>query len=116
LNSQFGDLNLTHDETLSLFEMANAFEKHKSILVGVWSLISAQMFDSEGPDRNLISKPYGDNPQGKVVVSSSGFLLATLMGPSGLEPLASDDWALATDKEVLRVGRSLVTYGGFMGP
>jgi hypothetical protein len=94
--------------------MANAFEKHKSKLVGVWSLISAHMYDSEGPDRKLLLKPYGDEPEGKVVLSSSGYLLATLVSPPGLVPLASDDWALAADDEVLRVGRSLTTYGGFM--
>ena len=94
--------------------MANVFEKHKSKLVGVWSLYSAEMFDSEGSDRKLVLKPYGDDPQGKVVVSSSGFLLATLVSPNGLEPLASNDWALSTDEEVLRVGRNLTTYGGFM--
>ena len=94
--------------------MTNVFEKHKSRLVGVWSLVTAHMYDSEGPDRKLLSKPYGDDPQGKVVLSSSGFLLATLISPPGLEPLESDDWVAATDEEVLRVGRSLTSYGGFM--
>ncbi|KIW71149.1 hypothetical protein PV04_03348 [Phialophora macrospora] len=95
--------------------MANAFEKHKHNLVGVWSLISAEMYDSDNAaDRTLLVKPYGDTPQGKVVVSASGYLLATLVAPAGLEPLAADDWALATDAEVLRVGRSVTTYGGFM--
>ncbi len=94
--------------------MANVFEKHKSKLVGVWSLVTAAMYDSEGPDRKLLSMPYGDDPQGKVVVSSSGFLLATLVSPNGLEPLASDDWTESTDEEVVRIGRSLTTYGGFM--
>lgn len=94
--------------------MDSVFERHKSKLVGVWSLISAKMYDSEGPDRKLLGKPFGDDPQGKVVVSCSGFLLATLIAPNGLEPVESDDWLLATDEEVLRVGRSLTTYGGFM--
>ncbi|ETI23425.1 hypothetical protein G647_05227 [Cladophialophora carrionii CBS 160.54] len=94
--------------------MANDFTKNKHNLVGVWSLISAAMYDSDKPDRTLLAKPHGDNPQGKVVISSSGYLLATLVAPEGLQPVASDDWALATDDEVLRVGRSLTTYGGFL--
>ena len=94
--------------------MANVFEKHNSKLAGVWSLISAHMYDSDASDRKLLFKPYGDDPQGKVVLSSSGYLLATLVSPPGLQGLASDDWALATDEEVLRVGRSLTSYGGFM--
>lgn len=96
--------------------MTNVFSKHADKLVGVWTLISAEMYSSDSPkDRTLLSKPYGDDPQGKVVVSSSGYLLATLVAPAGLNPpLASDDWGLATDEEVLRVGRSLSTYGGFM--
>lgn len=96
--------------------MTNVFSKHADKLVGVWKLISAEMYSSDSPkDRTLLGKPYGDDPQGKVVVSSSGFLLATLVAPAGLEtPLSSDDWSLATDEEVLRVGRSLTTYGGFM--
>ena len=94
--------------------MADVFEKHKSHLIGVWSLISANMYDSEGPDRELLFKPYGENPQGKVVVSSSGYLLATLVAPAGLEPVGSEHWTMATDEEVLRVGRSLTSYGGFM--
>jgi hypothetical protein len=99
---------------LPTFRMTSAFEKHKSHLIGVWSLISAEMYDSEGADRKLLHKPYGDDPHGKVVVSSSGYLLATLVAPPGLQPLASDDWTLATDEEVVRVGRSLTSYGGFM--
>ncbi|OAP56999.1 hypothetical protein AYL99_09111 [Fonsecaea erecta] len=89
----------------------NVFDKHKHILSGVWTLISAEMYDSEGPDRKLLSKPYGDDPQGKVVISNSGFLLATLVAPPGLEPLESTE---PTDAEVLRIGRSLTSYGGFM--
>ncbi|KIW27045.1 uncharacterized protein PV07_06825 [Cladophialophora immunda] len=91
--------------------MANVFDKHKDKLAGVWSLISAEMYDSEGPERNFLDKPYGDDPQGKVVVSASGFLLATLVAPPGLEPIASAD---PTDAELLRIGRHLITYGGFM--
>jgi hypothetical protein len=94
--------------------MAPVFEKHKSALVGVWTLISAEMYDSEGPDRKILLKPYGDDPQGKVVISSSGYLLATLVSPPGLKALSQDDWMHATDEEVLRVGRALTSYGGFM--
>jgi hypothetical protein len=94
--------------------MGSVFEKHKSALVGVWTLISAEMYDSEGPARKLLLKPYGDDPQGKVIISSSGYLLATLVSPPGLKPLSQDDWTHATDEEVLRVGRALTSYGGFM--
>ncbi|EXJ72050.1 uncharacterized protein A1O5_04553 [Cladophialophora psammophila CBS 110553] len=91
--------------------MTNVFDKHKDKLVGVWTLISAEMYDSEEPDRKLLDKPFGDDPQGKVVISASGYLSGTLVKPEGLEPLASSD---PTDAELLRIGRSLTTYGGFM--
>ncbi|KIX98034.1 uncharacterized protein Z520_06113 [Fonsecaea multimorphosa CBS 102226] len=95
--------------------MSNVFDKHKSLLSGVWTLISAEMYDSEGPDRKLLAKPYGDDPQGKVVISASGFLLATLVMPPGLEPLENPSpGQQPTDAEVLRIGRSLTSYGGFM--
>ncbi|KIW75762.1 hypothetical protein Z517_10505 [Fonsecaea pedrosoi CBS 271.37] len=91
--------------------MTNVFDKHKDKLSGVWTLLSADMYDSEGPDRKLLGRPFGDNPLGRVVISASGFLLATLVQPPGLEPLES---AEPTDAELVRIGRSLSSYGGFM--
>lgn len=94
--------------------MANLFEKHHDKLTGVWSLITCEMYDGEGPDKKLLWKPHGDEPLGKVVISKSGYLLATLVPPAVMTPLASDEWTEASDEDVLRIGRRLTTYGGPM--
>lgn len=93
----------------------NVFDKYSDKLTGVWSLVTAAFYDSEGPDKRLLSQPFGDSPLGKVVIAKSGYLSAILLQPPGLAPVSSgDDWAKATDEEVLRVGRHLTTYGGPM--
>ncbi|KAL2428975.1 hypothetical protein ABEF95_010927 [Exophiala dermatitidis] len=95
--------------------MTNVFEKHRDKLAGVWALTSWEMYDSEGPEGKLVSRPHGDNPLGKVVISQSGYLSAILVTPSCLTPpLPSDDWSQASDEAVLRIGRNLTTYAGPM--
>lgn len=95
--------------------MTNVFEKHRDKLAGVWTLISWEMYDSEGPEGKLVSRPHGDKPLGKVVISQSGYLSAILVTPSCLTPpLPSDDWSQASNEDVLRIGRNLTTYAGPM--
>ncbi len=94
--------------------MTNVFEKHSAKLTGVWSLLTYEMFDSEGPDRKLLSKPHGDEPLGKVVISKSGYLSAILVPSSVLSPLPSDYLMEASDEALARICRRLSTYSGFM--
>lgn len=89
-----------------------SFEKHREKLSGTWKLISWEMFDSEEANKTLLSKPHGDSPLGRVVISGSGYLSAILVPPRVMSPLSSDDWQLASDDEVLRIGRNLTTYAG----
>lgn len=94
--------------------MGNVFQKHNDKFTGVWSLVSWEVYDFDSPEKKLIFKPHGDNPNGKAVISKSGYS-STIMVPSAcLEPLKSDDWAQASDEEVLRIGRNLTTYSGFV--
>lgn len=88
------------------------FEKHSAQLSGTWKLVSWEMFDSEEAPKTLLAKPHGDSPLGRVVISQSGYLSAILVPPMVMAPLSSDDWQLASDEEVLRIGRSLTTYAG----
>ncbi|KEF52002.1 uncharacterized protein A1O9_11992 [Exophiala aquamarina CBS 119918] len=88
------------------------FEKHGKLLSGTWALISWEMFDSEEDDKTLLSKPHGDSPLGRVVISQSGYLSAILVPPMVMSQLASDDWQLASDDDVLRIGRSFTSYCG----
>ena len=94
--------------------MANVFGKYSDKISGTWTLISFEMFTSDGPDQKFVSKPHGDNPTGRVVISQSGYLSAILAVPAFMAPLASDDWAEATDEEVLRVSRNVTCYAGPM--
>lgn len=88
------------------------FEKYSAKISGTWKLISWEMFDSEEADKTLLSKPHGDSPLGRVVISQTGYLCALLIPPMVMSPLASDDWQLASDDEVLRIARSLTSYAG----
>ncbi|EXJ80344.1 hypothetical protein A1O1_08488 [Capronia coronata CBS 617.96] len=94
--------------------MTNVFKKHRDKLAGAWSLVSWEMYDAEGPEKKLVSRPHGDKPLGKVVISQSGYLCAILVKPASLTPLQSDDWSKASDEEVLRIGRNLTSYAGPM--
>lgn len=88
------------------------FENHRDKLSGAWSLVSWEMFDSDGPEKKLVSRPHGDSPLGKVVISQSGYLSAILINPSVLTPIQSDNWSQASNEEVLRIGRNLTSYAG----
>jgi len=87
------------------------FEKHAKLLSGAWKCISWEMVDSEN-DKSVLSKPHGDSPLGRVVISQSGYLCASLVPPMLMSPLHHDESELASDEEVLRLGRGLATYAG----
>ncbi|KAI1623024.1 hypothetical protein EDD37DRAFT_633623 [Exophiala viscosa] len=91
----------------------NVFDKHSDKLAGVWSLISFEMFDMDNPHK-VLHKPHGDEPLGKVVISTSGHLSAILRSPLDMEPLENDEWIKASDEEVLHAVRSLSCYAGPM--
>ncbi|KIX10469.1 uncharacterized protein Z518_01552 [Rhinocladiella mackenziei CBS 650.93] len=94
--------------------MTNVFEKYSDKFSGVWNLISWEMYDSDGPDKKLVSKPHGDDPLGKAVISPSGYLSAILVPRACMTPFLSDEWGHASDEEVLRVSRNLTAYAGPM--
>jgi hypothetical protein len=92
----------------------NVFDKHRDKLAGVWSLLSFEFFDSEGPDKKLVRKPHGDKGFGRVVISPAGYLSGILASPAVMDPLPSDDWAAASDEEVVRISRGFNAYSGPM--
>ncbi|KAI1612124.1 Lipocalin-like domain-containing protein [Exophiala viscosa] len=91
----------------------NVFDKHSDKLAGVWNLISFEMFDMDNPHK-VLHKPHGDEPLGKVVISTSGYLSAILRSPLDMKPLENDEWIKASDEEVLHAVRSLSCYAGPM--
>ncbi|KIV97306.1 hypothetical protein PV10_01068 [Exophiala mesophila] len=92
------------------------FSKYASTIAGAWKLISWEMLPIDPTSTTVFHKPHGDNPFGRVVISQTGYVSAILIAPSALAPLeaGTGEWKDATDAEVLRIGRSLTSYGGPM--
>lgn len=92
------------------------FSKHAGTIAGVWKLISWEFLPADPTSTTVLYKPHGDQPCGRVVISQTGHVSAILIAPSVLTPLeaGTGEWTDATDAEVVRIGRSLTSYGGPM--
>lgn len=91
----------------------NIWPQHRAKIAGGWKCIIYEMFDSSGPDKKLISKR--DNPLGRVLVSSNGYLSAHIALPERMGPLPSGKpWQIGEDKEVAHVARGLSMYCGYL--
>ena len=68
-----------------------------------------------GSNPTLISKPHGDNPLGRVLISPSGYLSAHIARADRLGSLPSGQpWQTGEDKEVAHVARGLSMYCGYL--
>ncbi|KAK3722379.1 hypothetical protein LTR37_002370 [Vermiconidia calcicola] len=84
-------------------------------IAGGWKCITYEMFDGSGPDRKLTAKPHGDDPLGRVLISSNGFLSAHIARRDRMGALPSGNaWQLGEDKEVAHVARGLSMYCGYL--
>ncbi|KAJ9643669.1 hypothetical protein H2204_001814 [Knufia peltigerae] len=97
--------------------MSETWLKHRDELVGGWRCVSYGVYDREGPDAKLISKPHGDNPLGRSYVSRNGYLAAHLAAPDRITQFDKDSktpWAKRSDAEIANVARGLSMYCGYM--
>jgi len=85
---------------------------YNSALIGVWKCIS---FDFHSPNGQLIHKPHGDNPLGRVQISQNAFLSAHVANPERMKgPLPSGKaWQEGGDAEVAHVARGCSMYCGY---
>lgn len=94
--------------------MSNKFSKYSENLAGVWKLLSYDLYDTDGPDKKLLGTPYGNEPMGRIVISSSGYISALVVSPASMEPFSVEELVKAPDDELLRVARGISAYAGFM--
>jgi hypothetical protein len=93
----------------------NVWNQYKDKLAGGWKNISYEIFDGDGPDKKLLSKPHGDKPLGRVLLSPNGWLAAHMAFPQRMVPTkSSPDFQLASDKEVAYIARGLSMYCGYV--
>ena len=90
--------------------MDDLWNQHKSHIVGVWKLISYDIFDSDGPDKKLIGKPHGDNPEGRAVITPGAFLSGHLMTPDRIQ--TATQISTASDEEAAYIARGISMYCG----
>ena len=95
--------------------MTNLWSEYRDKLAGGWKCVSYEMFDGSGPDKKLIAKPHGDNPLGRAMISSNGFLSAHIARRDRMGPLPSGKaWQVGEDKEVAFVARGVSCYCGYL--
>jgi hypothetical protein len=97
--------------------MADIFPQHASKLAGVWEMLSYDMYDGFGPDKELLGKRHGDKPFGRVVITSTGYISAHLTPLEKAQPLETNDtpqkaWQAALNDEVARIARPYSAYAG----
>lgn len=97
-------------------EPENLWPKYASVLTGGWRCVSYHMYSSDDPNtRKLVAKPHGEDPLGRVLISSNGYLSAHIARRARLGPLASGkQWVVGDDAEVAHVARGLSMYCGYM--
>ena len=97
-------------------EPENIWPKYAAILTGGWRCVAYHMYTSDDPDsRELVAKPHGDDPLGRVLISPNGYLSAHIARRGRLGRLASGkQWIVGDDAEVAHVARGLSMYCGYM--
>jgi hypothetical protein len=93
----------------------NVWSQYKDKLSGGWKNTSFELFDSDGPEKQLVAKPHGDNPLGRVLISPNGWLAAHMATPQRMVPTqSSPDFQLASDEEVAYIARGISMYCGYI--
>ncbi|KAK5137656.1 hypothetical protein LTR08_007951 [Meristemomyces frigidus] len=92
----------------------NIWPNHAAKLAGGWKCISFEVFNGSGPEKKLVSKPHGEHPLGRVLISKNGWLSAHMAKPDRMaQPLPSGStWQEGSDEEVAHVARGLSMYCG----
>lgn len=95
--------------------MSDLWNEYRDKIAGGWKCIAFEMYDGSGPEKKLISKPHGDHPLGRVIISRNGYLSAHIARDDRMGPLPSGKpWQLGEDKEVAHVARGLSMYCGYI--
>lgn len=97
--------------------MSDLWLKHREQLAGGWKCVSYGVYDGEGPNAKLLSKPHGDNPLGRSYLSRNGYLAAHLAEPERIKQFSKNSdipWAKRSDAEIANVARGLSMYCGYM--
>ncbi|ETN45875.1 uncharacterized protein HMPREF1541_00056 [Cyphellophora europaea CBS 101466] len=97
-------------------EREDLWLKYATVLVGGWRCTSYHMYSTDDPDsQRLISKPHGDDPLGRVMISPKGYLSAHIARRERMGPLPSGkQWIVGEDSEVAHVARGLSMYCGYV--
>ncbi|EGP82696.1 uncharacterized protein MYCGRDRAFT_97451 [Zymoseptoria tritici IPO323] len=102
-------------------DKTNLFPQYSSQLVGTWKCISFHLYavpsnpSPSNPHGDLLSKPQGDSPLGRLSISPTGWLAVHSSTPSSLGGLKSGkSWHAAPEEEVALVARGLTMYCGYL--
>ncbi|KAL3460170.1 hypothetical protein BJX64DRAFT_290492 [Aspergillus heterothallicus] len=92
--------------------MANVWLEHRSSIAGLFELTSFKIWDSEGPERTLISQPNGPAPLGRSIITPEGFSSAHNVNPQTLKRYHDVSLPTAPDAELAEILRSVSHYCG----
>jgi hypothetical protein len=81
------------------------------LVTGVWKLLSFEALLADAPE-TVIAQPLGPSPVGRLHLSPLKYMSVMLTSPEGMKPLQSKTWGQATDEEVLRIARPMISYCG----
>jgi hypothetical protein len=94
--------------------MAEVWNEYRDAIAGGWKLVSYDMYKSSGTELELVAKPHGDDPMGRVYVSRHAWLSAHLATPDRMKPRKSGKpWQTAPDDEIVPVARGITMYCGY---
>ena len=89
------------------------WSKYQSRIAGGWQLMSYDLYDAT--ENNILARPHGDQPLGRVLISSNGWLAAHIANPTRFGPLPSGKpWQTGDDAEVAHVARGISMYCGYL--
>ncbi|CAH0021552.1 unnamed protein product [Clonostachys rhizophaga] len=80
-------------------------------LIGTWKVLTYDMTISSEKGTSTI-QPAGKNPLGYVTFTQDGYMSVHMTSSEAIVPHKSDMWYQATDEEVVRAARAMLTYCG----
>lgn len=93
----------------------NVWPEYRDRVAGLWKCVSFEVFNGSGADKELVAKPHGDTPLGRVQIGPNGFLTAHMAKPERMNPLPSGKaWQEGEDAEVAHVARGTSMYCGYL--
>ncbi|KAG4427835.1 hypothetical protein IFR05_016680 [Cadophora sp. M221] len=85
---------------------------NKSLIVGVWKLISFKLFLVSGDQSKVLLEPHGDKPMGLAIFTNSGYMSGTVQPPIESEGYGKQSWFDASDQRIAAAARHFSTYSG----